>query len=232
MECNVTLVSGQYPNCVPLNLFGRGNASQAAIDWVTGYDPGVAVTTTPYYASGPQGTFSYIGGPDKVRDVDIQQANGELVASGDIYKGWGAGAVSMAFGATYRREALNQVVFDSQGNPSTSPNVFPVPANNAALGIRGTPPGAANNSVDTQFSKVPFVVGGFNVKEVFTEAEVPLISNTFLLQQTQLQWRRPLGRLQRQRLHPGLQAGSGRPGDSGCAPARDRLPRRTRGQPR
>jgi iron complex outermembrane receptor protein len=183
IECNVTLVSGQYPGCVPLNLFGRGNASQAAINWVTGYDPGVAVTTTPYYASGPQGTFSYIGGANKVRDVDIQQSNGELVTSGDIYKGWGAGAISMAFGATYRREALDQVVFDSQGNPTTSPNVFPVPANNPTLGIRGVPPAAANNSVDIQFSKVPFVKGQFAVKEVFTETEVPLIANTFLLQQ-------------------------------------------------
>lgn len=183
IECNVTLVSGQYPDCVPLNLFGRGNASRAAIDWVTGYDPGVAVTTTPYYASGSQGTLSYIGGSDKVRAVDIQQSNGEFVASGDIYHGWGAGAISMALGATYRREALNQVVFDSQGNPSTSPNVFPVPANNAALGIRGVPPAAANNSVDIQFSKVPFVKGQFDVKEVFAETNVPLVANTFLLQQ-------------------------------------------------
>ncbi|HTV79975.1 MAG TPA: TonB-dependent receptor [Steroidobacteraceae bacterium] len=183
IECNVTLTSGQYPGCVPLDLFGRGNASQAAIDWVTGYDPGVAVTTTPYYASGSQGTFSYIGGADKVRDVDIQQSNGEFVASGDVYKGWGAGALSMALGATYRREALNQVVLDSQGNSSTSPNVFPVPANNATLGIRGAPPGAVNNSVDTQFSKVPFVKGEFDVKEVFAETEVPLIAHTFLLQQ-------------------------------------------------
>ncbi len=183
IECNVTLVSGQYPGCVPLNLFGRGNASQAAINWVTGYDPGVAVTTTPYYASGPQGTFSYIGGPDKVRAVDIQQNNAEVVASGDIYKGWGAGAISMAFGGTFRREALNQVVYDSQGNPSTSPYVLPVPANNPTLGIRGVPPGAANNSVDTQFSKVPFVKGEFDVKEAFTELEVPLVSNQFLLQQ-------------------------------------------------
>jgi len=186
IECNVTLVSGQYPNCVPLNLFGRGNASRAAVDWVTGYDPGVAVTTTPYYASGPQGTFSYIGGTDKDRSIDIQQNNAEVVASGDIYKGWGAGAISVALGANYRREALNQVVYDSQGNPSTSPTVLPVPANNPALGIRGTPPGAANNSVDTQFSKVPFVKGQFNVKEAFTEVQVPLISNTLLLQQLNL----------------------------------------------
>ena len=183
VQCNVTLVSGRYPDCVPLNLFGRGNASQAAINWVTGYDPGVAVTTTPYYASGPQGTFSYIGGADKDRGVDIQQNDAELVASGDIYKGWGAGAISMAMGGNYRRETLNQVVYDSQGNPSTSPNVFPVPANSATLGIRGAPPGAVNNSVDTQFSKVPFVKGGFDVKEAFAETEVPLISNTLLLQQ-------------------------------------------------
>ena len=183
IECNVTLVSGQYPDCAPLNLFGRGNASKAAVDWVTGYDPGVAVTTNPYYASGPGAPFSYIGGPDKVRDVTIEQSNAELVASGELYKGWGAGAISMAAGGTYRRESLNQIVLDSQGNPSTSPNVFPVPANNATTGIRGAPPGAVNNSVDTQFSKVPFVVGQFNVKEVFAETEVPLVKDVLLLQQ-------------------------------------------------
>ncbi|HEY4214294.1 MAG TPA: TonB-dependent receptor [Steroidobacteraceae bacterium] len=183
IQCNVTVVSGQYPNCVPLNLFGRGHASPAAIDWVTGYDPGIPVTTTPYYASGPQGDFSYTSGPDKVRSVDIQQNNAELVASGDLWKGWGAGPLSMAVGATYRREALNQIVYDAQGNPSTSPNVLPVPANNATLGIRGVPPGAANNSVDVQFSKVPFVKGGFDVKEFFAETEVPLLSNKLFAQQ-------------------------------------------------
>jgi iron complex outermembrane recepter protein len=183
VECNVTLVSGMYPDCVPLNLFGRGNASQAAINWVTGYDPGVAVTTSPYYATGSSGTFSYVGGPDKVRGVDIQQNDAELFASGDLFKGWGAGPISMAIGGNYRREILNQVVYDSQGNPSTSPNVFPVPANNPTLGIRGAPPGAVNNSVDTQFSKVPFVKGGFDVKEAFAETEIPLVSKTLLLQQ-------------------------------------------------
>src|SRR6202012_5052026 len=111
-----TVVSGQYPDCVPVNLFGRGNASAAAVDWVTGYDPGVAVTTNPYYASGPGAPFSYIGGPDKVRDVTIEQSNAELVASGEVYKGWGAGAISVAAGGTYRRESLNQIVLDSQGN--------------------------------------------------------------------------------------------------------------------
>jgi outer membrane receptor protein involved in Fe transport len=184
--CHVTLVSGQYPNCVPLNLFGRGNASQAAIDWVTGFDPGIPVTTTPYYTTGPQGTFSYVGGPDKVRDITIEQSVAEAFASGPIYHGWGAGPVSLAFGANYRRESLDQAVLASQGNPSTDPSVRPVPANNPALGIRGVPGAAANNSVEIQFSKVPFIKGDFDVKEVFAETLVPLVSDHFLLQQLNL----------------------------------------------
>jgi iron complex outermembrane recepter protein len=190
IECNVTLKEGRYPDCVPLNLFGRGHASQAALDWVTGYDPGIAVTTNPYFATGPGAPFSYVSTADKVRSVDIQQNDAELTASGEIFKGWGAGALSMAIGGTYRRETLNQVVLDAQGNPSTSPNVLPVPGNDPAPaglgGIRGVPPGAANNSVDIQFSKVPFVRGGFDVKEAFAETEIPLVSNTLLLQQLNL----------------------------------------------
>jgi iron complex outermembrane receptor protein len=183
IECNVTLVSGLYPGCVPLDLFGRGNASQAAINWVTGFDPGVPVTTTPYYPTGPAGTLSYVGGEDEVRDLDIQQSIAELSASGPIFEGWGAGPVSMAIGGNVRREIFNQLVFEPQGNPSTSPTVFPVPANNAALGIRGVPPAAANNSVTLQFSKVPDVKGMFDVSEFFAETEVPLLSDRFLLQQ-------------------------------------------------
>jgi iron complex outermembrane receptor protein len=183
IECNVTLVSGMYPNCVPLDLFGRGNASQAAINYVTGFDPGVPVTTQPYYPTGPGAPVSYIGGENEVRDLTIEQSIAELSASGQLYKGWGAGPVSMAFGGNFRRETFNQFVFEPQGNPSTSPTVFPVPANNAALGIRGVPPAAANNSVTLQFSKVPDVVGAFDVSEFFAETEVPLLSNKFLLQQ-------------------------------------------------
>ena len=190
VQCNVTYVEHRYPDCVPLNLFGRGHASQAAINWVTGYDPGIPVTTNPYFASGPGAPFSYTSVEDKIRSVDIQQNDAELTASGQIFKGWGAGPLSMAVGGTYRRETLNQKVLDAQGNPSTSPNVLPVPANDPAPagagGIRGTPPGAANNSVDIQFSKVPFVIGQFDVKEAFAETEVPLVSNTLLLQQFNL----------------------------------------------
>src|SRR5690606_6981964 len=47
-RCNVTVVSGLYPDCVPLNLFGRGNASPAALDWVLGFEPGVPMTANGF----------------------------------------------------------------------------------------------------------------------------------------------------------------------------------------
>jgi outer membrane receptor protein involved in Fe transport len=174
--CNVTLVSGQYPDCVPINLFGRGNASAAAIDWVTGFDPGIPVTTVPYLPGYPPETYSYISGPDKVRDITIEQPVFEVSMSGDIAEGW-AGPISMAFGAAWREESLDQLVQAAQGNPAADPFVFPVANNNPALGIRGVPAGAWNNSVEIQFSKVPFARGEFNVAEVFTEILMPLVAD-------------------------------------------------------
>lgn len=179
--CHVTLVSGQYPDCVPINLFGRGNASQAALAWVTGFDPGVAVTTTPYLPGYPPETYSYTGGENKLRLIALEQHVAEFVASGEVWQGLGAGPVNMAFGAHYRRESVDQKVQASQGNPAADPFVFPVPRNNPALGIRGVPGGAFNNSVEIQFSKVPFMRGAFDVKELFTEVNVPLLADKPLM---------------------------------------------------
>ncbi len=181
--CHVTLVSGLYPDCAPLNLFGRGNASQAAIDWVTGFDPGVAVTTTPYLPGYPASTYSYVGGENKLRLIDLKQHVAEVSASGEVWQGLGAGPVSMAVGAHYRRESVDQLVQASQGNPAADPFARPVPANDPLLGIRGTPAGAVNNAVEFQFSKVPFLRGAFDVKELFAETLVPLLAEKPLVQQ-------------------------------------------------
>jgi iron complex outermembrane recepter protein len=181
--CNVTLVSGLYPDCVPLNLFGRGNASKEAVAWVTGFDPGIAVTTTPYLANRPPETYSYVGGEDKQRLIDLKQHVFELVTSGEVWKGFGAGPVSMALGGHYRKESVRQNVRAPQGNPAADPFFFPVPANNPALGIRGTPGGAANNSVEIQFSKVPFIRGDFDVTEAFSEVLVPLLAGKPFMKQ-------------------------------------------------
>jgi outer membrane receptor protein involved in Fe transport len=182
--CNASLLpNSAYKDCKPLNLFGRGRASKEAIDWVTGFDPGVRVTTTPYLPGYPPTTYSYIGDEYKHRLIEIEQQSAEVAASGKVADGW-AGPISAAIGADYRKESLDQKVQASQGNPSADPlNFSVVAANNAALNIRGVPVGASGNSVETQFSKVPFARGEYDIKEVFTEALVPLYGGASWLEQ-------------------------------------------------
>ena len=199
--CRVTLVSGLMPDCVPINLFGRGQASQQAVDWVTGFDPGVSVTTTPYLADSTPPPYSYVGDEFKHRLATLKEQIAELSASGKVANGW-AGDISAAFGATYRKESVNQVVQASQGNPAADPNFYPAWCNDpnvagtvsngaqcsaailalnngrpaGTIGVRGVPNGVETNVVEFQFSKVPNILGSFDVKEAFAETIVPLIS--------------------------------------------------------
>jgi iron complex outermembrane receptor protein len=200
--CHVTLVSGLMPDCVPLNLFGRGQASQQAIDWVTGFDPGVSVTTTPYLADSTPPPVSYVGDEYKHRLASLKEQIAELSASGKVAHGW-AGDITAAIGASWRKESVNQFVEASQGNPSASPNFYPawcndpnvagtvsngpqcsaaiLAANNGrpagTIGVRGVPAGVQTNVVEFQFSKVPNILGSFDVKEAFAETIVPLLSD-------------------------------------------------------
>lgn len=64
-------------NCVPLNVFGAGNQSQAALDYV---DAAINV--------------SHVN----------QQDQGLAVISGQLWDFWGAGEIGMAIGAEYRKE--------------------------------------------------------------------------------------------------------------------------------
>jgi outer membrane receptor protein involved in Fe transport len=173
--CNVTLVSGQP--CTPINLFGRGRASAAAVDWVTGFEPGIPVSVNGWLPGGGTIPYSYTSTPNKARVIELEQNVFELSANGDIAKGWGAGPIAMAAGIAYRDEGFVQYVQAPQGNPTTDPAVRPVQANNAALGIRGVPGADSANSVEIQFSKVPFGIGDFTVKEAFTEFRLPLVAD-------------------------------------------------------
>ncbi len=153
---------------------------------MTGFDPGVKVNTTPYLPGYPPFTYSYIGDEFKHRLIEIKQQSAEVTASGKVADGW-AGPISIAIGADYRKEILNQNVQASQGNPSADPlNFKVVAANNAALNIRGVPAGASGNSVETQFSKVPFARGEYDIKEMFTESLVPLFGGARWLKQLNL----------------------------------------------
>ena len=64
-------------NCVPMNIFGQGNVSQAAQDYVVS---------------------------PKWGDSAVTQEFAEVLFTGDIYEGYGPGPFSMAVGATWREQ--------------------------------------------------------------------------------------------------------------------------------
>lgn len=212
IRCNVTVVSGRVPDCVPLNIFGRGNASPAAVDWIKGYDPGLTVTVNPFLGFDGNGApvygepYTYTADEDKHRLLTLKQKIAEISASGPIAEGW-AGTISAAIGAHYRKESVSQYVQAPQGNSAADLTYFPVwcpdtvVATNGrciqqvnrgirppgAIGVRGVPPNPYQNIVEMQFSNVPFVFGSFDVKEVFAETLVPLLSGQSWMQNLNLQ---------------------------------------------
>lgn len=199
IRCRVTEQSGYLPDCVPLNVFGRGNASPAAVDWVRGYDPDISVTVNPFTGFDLNGDptygapYSYIGDEDKHRIVRLTQKVFEVTASGRLFDGW-AGPVSAALGVHWREESVDQKVHASQGNSAADATYRPVWCNDGNadarcveqinrgirpagdIGVRGVPANPWQNIVEMQFSNVPFIAGTYNVKEVFAETMVPLFS--------------------------------------------------------
>ena len=183
--CNVTVTTRDtenpiYQDCVPLNLFGAGQASTEAVDWVTGYEPGVPMNVEGFLSGTERMPYSYTSSANKQRIINIDQTVFEVSADGEIHKGWGAGPISMAFGYNYREESFTQVVeVGPGGNVNIDPTYLPVMKTNPALGIRGVPVGnvASGNIVDIQFSNVPFARGDQYVHEVFDEILVPVVSD-------------------------------------------------------
>jgi outer membrane receptor protein involved in Fe transport len=200
VRCNITVTSGYVPGCVPLNVFGVGNASPAAIDWITGYDPGQSVTVNPFIGYDTNGVaqygdpYTYVSDAAKHRIIKTTQKVFELNASGKLFEGFGAGPVTGAVGLHWREEGIDQKVKAStEGNNAADPTIHPVwcsDGNNAAscldprvgrpagnIGIRGVGANSWQNIVDMQFSNVPFIAGSFTVKELFAESLVPVIAN-------------------------------------------------------
>jgi len=68
-------------DCVPINMFGLANATQAGADYVN---------------------------TDKKGLRDLDQDFAELLLTGDLHEGWGPGALSFAAGLTYREQSFNQ----------------------------------------------------------------------------------------------------------------------------
>jgi len=189
--CRVSLSAAgraAYPGCQPIDLFGRGNASQAAVDWVMGYDPGQQITTPLFFANGGYtgATDSYTSQFYKLNTMTMTQNLMELSMNGELFKGWGAGPITVAFGGAYRKEHLRQIVEDPGNKPSDhtlgsgqTQNPCPSAALAASYGLRGLPAaGDCANTVFTQFSKVSNIDGAISVTEGFGEMLVPIIAKT------------------------------------------------------
>jgi outer membrane receptor protein involved in Fe transport len=86
-------------DCVPWNVFGNGNASQAAMDYLT----------TP-----------------KMGDSEVNQDFAELLVSGDLLEGW-AGTINFAAGLTYRQQDFHEAAepreIDVLGPPLNAPSI-------------------------------------------------------------------------------------------------------------
>ncbi len=113
---------------------------------------------------------SFTSGFGKVYNTTTTQKVADLSMSGKVADGW-AGAIAAALGVSYRKEGIEQIVYDPS-NPASDPAIFP--AVDAAL--RGVPPYTATRSSMVQNSTVANVHGSYDVKEVFTEWQVPLLS--------------------------------------------------------
>ncbi len=145
--CNVNVVNpgaSRWDGCVPLNLLGAGRASAAAVDWITEGD-------------------SYV-------QAKTEQHMVELAANGEVFDGWGAGAISLAVGGSYREQSI-----DHDFGPDAI-DALDTPMNDPALGIRGIPGDDEGQDDVTDGVDLSDYTGDFDVKEVFAETLIPLIS--------------------------------------------------------
>ncbi|HHX82001.1 MAG TPA: TonB-dependent receptor, partial [Pseudomonadaceae bacterium] len=128
--------------CVPFNIFGIGNANQEARDWILE--------------------------KEKKQMRWLNQDFAELLLTGVVHEGWGAGPLSIATGLTWRDEDFRQINRPSYGERG----LLNVPA----LGIRAISDGfagAGNRSLHP-FSSIGVGDGARDVWEWYAELNVPL----------------------------------------------------------
>jgi iron complex outermembrane receptor protein len=176
--CRVSLPqfdpTGIFKGCVPVNLFGGlQNVTPEAAAWIVDQNGKIARQWT-------------------------DQQSAELVLTGDVWKGFGAGPIAAAFGASYRKDRLSQRTVDPSDEfpalpdgtllsslgiaPAGIRGVIPqgntsVPGYNGIPGLRFVPGGflGDSNSSSVLFSSLRAISGAYNVKEAFTEFQIPLL---------------------------------------------------------
>jgi outer membrane receptor protein involved in Fe transport len=128
--------------CVPFNPFGLGNANQAAKDWILD--------------------------AEKKQMRVLDQDFAEILLTGVLFEGWGAGPISLATGLTWRDETFDQVNRPSYGERGV--------LNAPELGIRAIPDGFASDGNRSlhPFSAIGVGGGQRDVWEWYGEFNVPL----------------------------------------------------------
>lgn len=168
--CRAAVVNpAQFGDCVPVNLFGGvQNVSQQAA--------------------------SYLVDPQALILTESEQTFAEVVLDGELHEGWGAGPILGAFGASYREDTIYQKKDDLEDefvflNGVNTGFRGLVPENvtpGGMLGVRaGSVPagfqGAANLAqvlFTGSYQTVDTVLAGeFSIEEVFTEIDVPLLTD-------------------------------------------------------
>ena len=146
----VDSIDGTISDCVPLNMFGKGLQSQEVLD--------------------------YIHSSRSKTGVSMQWLDfAEVLASGTVFEGWGAGPVSAAVGATWRDAYIKQYIVDDAIDGLGAPCNVTLP--DGTVAIRGIAP-AINCSATAdnlhRFSGQPEFQGGYDVQELFAESSIPL----------------------------------------------------------
>jgi outer membrane receptor protein involved in Fe transport len=145
----VDSIDNSISDCVPVNMFGKGNQSQEAIDYIFS-----ARTKT--------------GISDQKMDF------AELLANGTLFEGW-AGPISGAIGATYRSSQIKQYIVDDAIDNLGAPCNVTLP--DGTIALRGvTPSISCSGTADNlhRFSGQPEFMGGYHVYEVFGESIIPV----------------------------------------------------------
>jgi len=188
--CRVSLPqfdpTGIFKDCAPVNLFGGiQNLSPQAVAWIRD------------------------DGKDARQWTDQEVA--ELVTTGDVWGGLGAGPVAAAFGVSYRKDTLTQYTMDPSDEfpalpdgtllsslgiaPASLRGIVPqgesggVAGYTGIPGLRFVPSGfkGDSNSSSVLFSSLRTISGGYDVKEAFTEFHIPLLKDMFLAKSLELQ---------------------------------------------
>jgi outer membrane receptor protein involved in Fe transport len=128
-------------DCVPFNIMGNGQISRAAHDYIM----------TPKWG-----------------ESIVEQDFAELLVTGEVADGWGAGPLSLATGLTYREQSF------SDGGFPIDVTLLGPPYNAPELGIRGIASAWSGGSPNLhQFSTVSLLSGQYDVWEAFGELNVP-----------------------------------------------------------